>query len=61
MANDNMTIGGGENSNTTISASDRVQMLVDSFGSKKKQKVMESKAANKVNVPPPFESKLLNI
>jgi len=39
---------GGDDSN--ISASDRVKMLVDSFGSKKKQKVMDSRAANKVNV-----------
>jgi hypothetical protein len=39
---------GGEDN--TISASDRVKMLVDSFGSKKKQKVMDSRAANKVNV-----------
>jgi hypothetical protein len=47
VANDSTTMG-GDSSN--ISASDRVRMLVDSFGSKKKQKVMESRAANKVNV-----------
>lgn len=49
VANDNLTtFGGGEE--TVFSAADRVQLLVDSFGSKKKQKVMESRAANKVNV-----------
>ncbi|KAK1748778.1 DNA-directed RNA polymerase I subunit RPA49 [Skeletonema marinoi] len=47
VANENSTMGGEDN---TISASDRVKMLVDSFGSKKKQKVMDSRAANKVNV-----------
>ncbi|KAL3808270.1 hypothetical protein ACHAXA_001412 [Cyclostephanos tholiformis] len=40
---------GGGNSNT-MSASDRAQLLVDSFGSRKKQKVMNSRAANRVNV-----------
>ncbi|KAL9189491.1 hypothetical protein ACHAXT_009166 [Thalassiosira profunda] len=33
-----------------MSASDRVQMLVESFGSKKKQKVAASRSANKVNI-----------
>ena len=33
-----------------ISASDQMQMLVDSFGSRKKQKVMNSRASNKVDV-----------
>jgi len=47
VVNENSTMGGEDN---TISASDRVKMLVDSFGSKKKQKVMDSRAANKVNV-----------
>ena len=32
------------------SAKDRVNMLVESFGSKKKQKVMASRAANVVNI-----------
>lgn len=47
VANENSIMGGEDNN---ISASDRVKMLVDSFGSKKKQKVMDSRAANKVNV-----------
>jgi hypothetical protein len=47
VANDSTTMGGDD---SNISASDRVKMLVDSFGSKKKQKVMDSRAANKVNV-----------
>ena len=47
VANENSTMGGQD---SNISASDRVKMLVDSFGSKKKQKVMDSRAANKVNV-----------
>lgn len=47
VANDNSTAMGGD---SNISAADRVQMLVSSFGSKKKQKVMDSRAANKVNV-----------
>ena len=38
-------VGGG-----SISASDRMQMLVDSFGSRKKQKVMNSRASNRVNI-----------
>ena len=33
-----------------ISVSDQMQMLVDSFGSRKKQKVMNSRASNKVDV-----------
>lgn len=56
VANGSMLIGGGRteegNGTTTkvMSASDQVQMLVESFGSKKKQKVMASRAANKVNI-----------
>jgi len=34
----------------TRTATDQVNMLVESFGSKKKQKVMASRAANKVNI-----------
>lgn len=41
------TVVGG---NAKASASDRVQMLVESFGSKKKQKVMASRASNVVNI-----------
>jgi hypothetical protein len=33
-----------------ISASDQMQLLVDSFGSRKKQKVMNSRASNRVDV-----------
>ncbi len=33
-----------------ISAANQVQMLVESFGSRKKQKVMASRASNKVNI-----------
>mmetsp|Transcript_27643 Transcript_27643/g.47085 ORF Transcript_27643/g.47085 Transcript_27643/m.47085 type:complete len:479 (-) Transcript_27643:411-1847(-) len=53
VAHGSMLVGGqtqGGDAAKVISASDRVQMLVESFGSKKKQKVMASKAANKVNV-----------
>ena len=32
------------------SASDQNQLLIESFGSKKKQKVMSSRSANKVNI-----------
>lgn len=41
---------GGLNGQNQASASDRVQMLVESFGSKKKQRVMASRAANIVNI-----------
>ncbi|KAL3797503.1 hypothetical protein HJC23_009867 [Cyclotella cryptica] len=41
---------GGLNGQNQASASGRVQMLVESFGSKKKQKVMASRAANIVNI-----------
>jgi len=40
----------GEGNTKVMSAMDRVQMLVESFGSKKKQKVMASRQANKVNI-----------
>ena len=43
---DSMAVGGLKQG----SATDRVNMLVESFGSKKKQKVMASRAANVVNI-----------
>ena len=47
----NATSNGNNNDNdNTMKASDRVQLLVESFGSKKKQKVMASRAANMVNI-----------
>lgn len=48
VTNEDSTAIGEKDSN--ITAADRVKMLVDAFGSKKKQKVMDSRAANKVNV-----------
>ncbi|KAL7531025.1 hypothetical protein ACHAXR_003810 [Thalassiosira sp. AJA248-18] len=56
VANESMLFGSGttqddgEGNAKVMSASDRVQLLVESFGSKKKQKVMASRAANKVNI-----------
>lgn len=60
VAHGSMLIGGGQTQHgddgeggkakSVMSASDRVTMLVDSFGSKAKQKVMASRAANKVNI-----------
>jgi hypothetical protein len=48
VSSESMAIGGLNDSK--VSASDRVNMLVESFGSKKKQKVMASRAANVVNI-----------
>ncbi|KAL7472333.1 hypothetical protein ACHAXS_012669 [Conticribra weissflogii] len=46
-----MGIGGGNASGSgAMKASERVQLLVESFGSKKKQRVMASRAANMVNI-----------
>ena len=55
VANESMLVGSGnapdgESGSKVMSASDRVQLLVESFGSKKKQKVMASRASNKVNI-----------
>lgn len=55
VANGSLLVGSGQtqdaDGNTKVmSASARVQMLVESFGSKKKQKVMASREANKVNI-----------
>ena len=47
----NQTLNDGDNTVTKVlSASDQVQRMVESFGSKKKQKVMASRQANKVNI-----------
>ena len=47
----NQTVNDGDNTATKVlSASDQVQRMVESFGSKKKQKVMASRQANKVNI-----------
>jgi len=43
-------VGDGNVGDSGTSATDRVKMLVESFGSKKKQKVMKSRAANRVNI-----------
>jgi len=46
-----MGIGGGNAAGGgAMNASERVELLVESFGSKKKQKVMASRAANMVNI-----------
>jgi hypothetical protein len=45
LLSDSVMLGGG-----SIAAKDRVNLLVESFGSKKKQKVMSSRAANIVNI-----------
>lgn len=59
VANGSLLFGGDQSQNNgdsstasrgVISATNQVQMLVESFGSKKKQKVMASRAANKVNI-----------
>eukprot|EP00970_Alexandrium_tamarense_P020161 scaffold14911_cov186-Alexandrium_tamarense.AAC.3 len=51
VSSSSMGVGGGnDGSSKAVSASNRVQMLVESFGSKKKQKVMASRAANVVNI-----------
>ena len=42
--------GNGDDNNNLPTAKDRVNMLVESFGSKKKQKVMASRKANVVNI-----------
>ena len=53
VANGGLLFGSGQtqqDGEKVMSASDRNNMLVESFGSKKKQKVMASRAANKVNI-----------
>ena len=48
--NGTLLVGGSANEKQQTAASNQVQLLVESFGSKKKQKVMASRAANKVNI-----------
>lgn len=49
--NGTLLVGGSAtNEKQQTTASNQVQLLVESFGSKKKQKVMASRAANKVNI-----------
>lgn len=57
VVNGSLLIGGAQTQNNdagvtmgTVSAANQVQLLVESFGSRKKQKVMASRAANKVNI-----------
>lgn len=55
VVNGTLVVGSGnqtlnDTATKVLSASDQVQRMVESFGSKKKQKVMASRQANKVNI-----------
>ena len=56
VAHGSLTVGSGRaedeegRATRVMAAADRAQLLVESFGSKKKQKVMASRAANKVDI-----------